>query len=115
VLLTNYYSGDQPVKIDMDKACCRCRGKVRCLQFWQGNLREKDHLEDQGRDWRTVLKLTLQNMMGGKSMNWIDLAQDRIRWQALLNVVMKFGFHKMQGITSLAEELLAAQQGLCSI
>lgn len=25
---------------------------------------ERDHLEDQGRDWRTVLKLTLQNMMG---------------------------------------------------
>jgi hypothetical protein len=48
-------------------------------------------------------------------MNWIDLAQDRIRWQALLNVVMNFGFHKMQGIASLAEELLAAQQRLCSI
>jgi hypothetical protein len=29
---------------------------------------------------------------------WIDLlvwAQDRDRWQALVNSVMKFGFHKM--------------------
>jgi hypothetical protein len=33
-------------------------------EFWQGNLRERDHLDDGGRDWRIVLKLTLQNMMG---------------------------------------------------
>jgi hypothetical protein len=32
------------------------------------------------------------------SQNWIDplvWAQDRDRWQALVNGVMKFGFHKM--------------------
>jgi hypothetical protein len=30
-------------------------------------------------------------------MNWIDLAQDRDQWRALMNTVMNLGFHKMLG------------------
>ena len=32
-------------------------------------------------------------------MDWIELAQDRDMWQALVNVVMIFGFHRMRGIS----------------
>jgi len=33
-------------------------------------------------------------------MEWIDLAGDRDRWQALGNAVMNLkGFHKMRGIS----------------
>ena len=32
-----------------------------------------------------------------EGMDWIALAQDRDRWQALMNVVMKTGLYKMWG------------------
>jgi hypothetical protein len=35
--------------------------------------------------------------IGWDGMEWIDLAQDRGRWRALVDMVMNFGFHKMLG------------------
>jgi len=32
-------------------------------------------------------------------MDWIDLAEERDRWRELVNVVIYFRFHKMQGIS----------------
>ena len=31
-------------------------------------------------------------------MNWIDLAQDRDKWQALVNTALNIRVHKMRGI-----------------
>ena len=50
-----------------------------------------------------------------EDMGWINLAQDRVKWQAVVNVVMKFQVHIMLGISWLAKELLASPEGLCSI
>jgi hypothetical protein len=47
---------------------------------------EGNHLEDQGIDGRIKLKSTCKKLDGG--MDWIELAQDRDRWQAVVNAVM---------------------------
>jgi hypothetical protein len=55
--------------------------------FWWGNLRERDHVEDPGIDGRIILRWIFRKWNGG-CMDWIDLAEDRDRWQALVNAVM---------------------------
>ena len=54
--------------------------------FCRGNLREGGHVEDPGMDGRTILKWIFEKWDGG--MDWIDLAQDRDGWRALLNALM---------------------------
>ena len=55
--------------------------------FWWRNLRERDHLEDPGVDGRIILRWILRKWdVGG--LDWIDLAQDRDRWRAVVNAVM---------------------------
>jgi len=49
-----------------------------------GKPEGRDHLGDPGMDWRKILR----RFSGSGSVNWIELAQDRYRWQALVNVVM---------------------------
>jgi len=51
-----------------------------------GNLRERDHSEDPGVEGRTILRCIFRKWDGG--MDWIELAQDRHRWRALVNAVM---------------------------
>jgi len=55
-------------------------------EFWWGNLRERDHLEDHGIFGRITIKWIFRKCDGG--MDWIDLAQNRDRWRALVNAVM---------------------------
>jgi len=55
--------------------------------FWWGNQRERDHVEDPGIDGMIVLSWIFRKRNGG-GMDWFDLAEDRDRWQALLNAVI---------------------------
>jgi hypothetical protein len=49
-------------------------------------LRKRDHMGDTDIDGRTILRWMLRKWDG--VMDWIDLAQDRDRRRALVNVVM---------------------------
>jgi hypothetical protein len=51
-------------------------------------------LEDPDED-RDNIKVYLQEV--GWGMDWVDLAQDRYRWRALVSAAMHFVFHKMRG------------------
>jgi hypothetical protein len=61
-------------------------GKRGTYRILVGRPREGDYLGDPGVDGRIVLKWIFKTWDGG--MDWIELAQDRDRWRALVNAVM---------------------------
>jgi hypothetical protein len=46
--------------------------------------------------WKIDTEMNFQEFVF-EFMYWIDLAQDRDRWQALLNAVMNFRFSRIAG------------------
>jgi hypothetical protein len=56
--------------------------------FWWRSLKERDHLGCPDVDGRIILRLILRRWdVGG--IDWIELAQYRDMWLALVNAVMK--------------------------
>jgi hypothetical protein len=49
-------------------------------------------LEDPGIDGRIILRLIFRKCVEGRGMDWIDMAQDKDRWRALVNAVMNLRF-----------------------
>jgi hypothetical protein len=49
---------------------------------------DRDQMEDPGVDGRIILKWIFKKCSVG--MDWIDLAQNRDRWRALVSAVMNF-------------------------
>jgi hypothetical protein len=53
--------------------------------------------------WEDNIKMDHQEVGGGCG-DWMELAQDRERWRALVNMVMNLWVPKMRGISQLAAE-----------
>jgi hypothetical protein len=71
----------------MGGVCSAYGGEEIHIQDFGGeNLREIGHLEVLGVDGSIILRCIFRKWGGG--MDWIDLAQDRDRWRALVNAVM---------------------------
>jgi hypothetical protein len=57
--------------------------------FGWGNLRERDHFEDPGTDGRIILRWIFKKWDVGTD----NLAHDRDRWWALVNVIINLQVH----------------------
>jgi hypothetical protein len=66
---------------------CGTHERGLCTVFWWESPKERDHLEDQGVDRRMGSEWVL-GRLAGRSVEWIQLVQDRGLWQALVNTVM---------------------------
>ena len=69
---------------------CSAYGEWRCV--YKGLVVEPEGKRRLGRPrrrWEDNIKMDLREV-GCGCMDWIELAQDRDRWRALVNVVMNF-------------------------
>jgi hypothetical protein len=68
----------------------RVWGRIeKCTGCWWGSLRERGYKGDQAVDGRVILRWIFTKF-GGVRGDWMELAQDRDRWRALVGTVRKF-------------------------
>jgi hypothetical protein len=87
---------------------CGTQGRLyRCTQgfFLWVNLRQRDCFENLDVDWRIIVKLILTKWEWGHEVDWSG--QDRDRWRAVSNAVMKLRVPKNAGnfLTSFSRTL----------
>ena len=59
--------------------------------------------------------MDLQEVVGGR-WDWMEFAQNRDGWRALVGTVRNFGFHKCGEFLDYGKVYwLASQEGLCSM
>jgi hypothetical protein len=62
--------------------------------------------------WEDNIKMDFQNVEGGRG-DWMELAQDRDCWRALVSTLKNFGFNKNAGIfLTRCQDWSASQEGL---
>jgi hypothetical protein len=71
----------------MGRACSTKGEKRNAYRILVGNPEGKRSLERPRRRWMDNIKIDLRKI-GWNGADWIDLAQDRDQWRALVNAVM---------------------------
>ena len=82
----------------MGVACGAYGGGGGVHRFLVGKPEGKRPLGRPRRRWEDNIKMDFQEV-GGSCGDWMELAQDRDRWRALLNTVMNLRVPKMRGIS----------------
>jgi hypothetical protein len=90
--------GNEIEKNKMDRSCNAYGGVKRRRRGFGGKISVKEPLEKSSHRWEDNIKIDLREVSCG-SMDWIELSQDRDRWQAIVIAVLTFGLHKMRGFS----------------
>ena len=80
-------SGNKIEKNEMDGASSTYGVRRGVCRVLVGKPEGKRSLGRPRRRWKDNIKMDLQEV-GCEGMDWIELAQDRDRWRALVNAVM---------------------------
>jgi hypothetical protein len=72
---------------EMGKACSTNGEKMNAYRILVGKAEGKTPMRRPRRRWVGNIKMDLREI-GCDGMDWIDLAQDRDQWRALVNTVM---------------------------
>ena len=93
--LNDLYSSPNTVRVIKSRRM-RWAGNVACMEEGRGvhkilvgKPEGKRPLRRPRRRWEDNIKMDLEEV-GRDSGDWVELAQDRDRWQALVNTVMNF-------------------------
>ena len=89
--------GGKIEKNEMDRACARMGEGRGVHRFLVGKPEGKRQLDRPRRRWKDNIKMDLQEV-GGSCGDWMELAQDRDRWRALVSTVRNIRVPKMRGI-----------------
>jgi hypothetical protein len=81
---------------EMGRACSTNGAKRNAYRILVGKPEGKRPLGRPIHRWEDNIKIDLREI-GWSGMDWIDLAEDRDQWRALVNTVMNVRVHKMFG------------------
>jgi hypothetical protein len=104
---------DKVKEDEMGRTCSMNGEKRNAYRILVGKPEGKRPLRRPRRKWVNNIKMDLKEI-GWYGMDWIDLAQNRGQWMALVNTVMNLRVAQILGSCRVAAQLAASQEGLSS-
>lgn len=86
VLVIEYYYDDEMTEYEMGGACCTYEGEEKCLRGFMGETWRKETAGKPGLDGKVILRRNLKILR--EVLDWTNLAQDRIKWRAVVKLLL---------------------------